>query len=128
VRPSLAAERSAEVLAQVGMAHRAKHLPSQLSGGEQQRVAVARALVIRPVLLLADDPTGNLDSAAGQNLTNLMRRLVDEQSQTIVMVTHDASVASHADRIIHLRDGVIERETCGAESGSRFPSWQGPGL
>jgi putative ABC transport system ATP-binding protein len=128
VRPAQAAARSAEVLEQVGMTHRARHLPSQLSGGEQQRVAVARALVIRPVLLLADEPTGNLDSAAGQNLTTLMRRLVDEQAQTIVMVTHDASVASHADRIIHLRDGLIERETCGAESGGRFPSWQGPGL
>ncbi len=124
VRQAEAAERAAEVLGQVGMAHRAKHLPSQLSGGEQQRVAVARALVIRPVLLLADEPTGNLDSAAGQNLTALLRRLVDEHGQTIVMVTHDANVASHADRIVHLRDGLIERETVGAEGGTRFTSWQ----
>jgi putative ABC transport system ATP-binding protein len=132
VRPAEAAQRATAALESVGMAHRADHIPSKLSGGEQQRVAIARALVIRPVLLLADEPTGNLDSAAGQKVTKLLRGLVDDEAQTIVMVTHDASVAALADRVIHLRDGVVERETCGDEtvvrSQTRFPSWQGPGL
>jgi putative ABC transport system ATP-binding protein len=132
VRANIAAERATAALENVGMAHRARHLPSQLSGGEQQRVAIARALVIQPKLLLADEPTGNLDSAAGEHVTKLLRRLVDDEGQTIVMVTHDSHVAAQADRVVHLRDGVIERETCGEEtltrSPSRFPSWQGPGL
>lgn len=102
--------RALDMLALVGMESRHHHLPSHLSGGEQQRVAVARALVIQPAILLADEPTGNLDSVNGQRLTALLRRLVDEHRQTIVMVTHDLEVASHADRIIHIRDGQVERE------------------
>lgn len=105
-----ARRRAMEMLELVGMENRHHHVPSHLSGGEQQRVAVARALVIQPALLLADEPTGNLDSVNGQRLTALLRRLVDEHHQTIVMVTHDPEVASHADRIIHIRDGRIERE------------------
>jgi len=99
--------RAAIVLESVGMLRRRRHLPSMLSGGEQQRVAIARALVIEPVLLLADEPTGNLDTANGRQVTILLRQLVIEQRQTIVMVTHDPNVAAHADRLICLRDGLI---------------------
>jgi putative ABC transport system ATP-binding protein len=103
-----AEKRSAEVLTLVNMTHRRDHLPQQLSGGEQQRVAIARALVIRPSLVLADEPTGNLDSANGEQVVSLLRDLVDRHEQTVVMVTHDAAVASRADRIVRLRDGHIE--------------------
>jgi len=103
-----AQKRSADVLMLVNMTHRRDHLPQQLSGGEQQRVAIARALVIRPSLVLADEPTGNLDSANGEQVVALLRDLVDRHEQTVVMVTHDAAVASRADRIVRLRDGHIE--------------------
>ena len=97
-----------EALERVGMAHRAKHLPSQLSGGQQQRVAVARALAGRPAILLADEPTGNLDSRNGEAVMNLLREL-HEGGATICMVTHDERFAQHADRTVHLFDGrVIE--------------------
>jgi putative ABC transport system ATP-binding protein len=92
----------------VGMAHRAKHLPSQLSGGQQQRVAVARALAGRPAILLADEPTGNLDSRNGEAVMNLLKEL-HSGGATICMVTHDERFAQHADRTVHLFDGrVIE--------------------
>lgn len=107
--PRDADRRAEEKLSMVGMWKRAKHLPGELSGGEQQRVAIARALAIEPALLLADEPTGNLDSAAGQQVILLLRDLVDEHGQTIVMVTHDSRMAAQADRCIHVRDGVIER-------------------
>jgi putative ABC transport system ATP-binding protein len=97
----------AEVLALVGLADRRDHLPSQLSGGEQQRVAIARALVTRPAMILADEPTGNLDSANGERVIEILRQLVDEQHQTVVLVTHDPAVAQQADRVIHVRDGQI---------------------
>jgi putative ABC transport system ATP-binding protein len=103
-----ARRRAVEMLKLVRMEHRRDHIPSHLSGGEQQRVAIARSLVMRPALLLADEPTGNLDSTNGQQVTALLRQLVDEQEQTIVMVTHDADVAAQADRIVRLRDGQIE--------------------
>ena len=102
--------RAEVVLEMVGMLPRRTHLPSKLSGGEQQRVAIARALAIEPALLLADEPTGNLDTANGRQVTTLLRRLVDEQRQTIVMVTHDPNVAAHADRLVCLRDGLIESD------------------
>jgi putative ABC transport system ATP-binding protein len=107
---SQARKRAAESLRLVGMSHRRDHVPSTMSGGEQQRVAIARALVIRPALLLADEPTGNLDSANGRQVTALLRRLATEDEQTIVMVTHDAHVASQADRLVRLRDGLEETE------------------
>lgn len=105
-----ARKQALQALELVGVAHRRNHIPSALSGGEQQRVAIARALVIRPAILLADEPTGNLDSVNGQQVTSLLRRLVDEHRQTIIMVTHDAGVAAQADRLVRLRDGMIEND------------------
>jgi len=104
------AKRVHEALERVGMAHRARHLPSQLSGGQQQRVAVARALVGRPGILLADEPTGNLDSRNGEAVMALLRELHHEGS-TICMVTHDARFARNADRTVHLFDGRVVEET-----------------
>jgi len=94
----------------VGMAERRDHFPGRLSGGEQQRLAIARALVMRPLLLLADEPTGNLDSGNSDQVMALLRGLVDKQGQTILMVTHSARHAALADRLIHLRDGRIVEE------------------
>jgi putative ABC transport system ATP-binding protein len=96
------------------MAHRAKHLPSQLSGGQQQRVAVARAVGGQPSILLADEPTGNLDSTNGEAVMELMREL-HRGGATICMVTHDPRYAQHADRIVHLFDGLIVEEEAGSE-------------
>ncbi|MCC6367662.1 MAG: ATP-binding cassette domain-containing protein, partial [Bryobacterales bacterium] len=93
----------------VGMSHRVKHYPSQLSGGQQQRVAVARALVGEPSILLADEPTGNLDSANGEAVMELLREL-HRAGATICMVTHDPRYARHADRSVHLFDGRIVEE------------------
>ncbi len=104
-------ERVTEALERVGMAHRAKHLPSQLSGGQQQRVAVARAVAGDPAILLADEPTGNLDSKNGEAVMELLREL-HQQGATICMVTHDPRYATYADRAIHLFDGrVVKEET-----------------
>jgi putative ABC transport system ATP-binding protein len=103
-----ARDRAKEVLAMVGMEHRGGHVPGALSGGEQQRVAIARALVIRPAVLLADEPTGNLDSASGQQVKQTLRNLADQYRQTIVVVTHDESVAAAANSTVRLRDGLID--------------------
>jgi putative ABC transport system ATP-binding protein len=102
--------RVQEALERVGMSHRMKHYPSQLSGGQQQRVAVARALSGDPLILLADEPTGNLDSANGEAVMNLLREL-HQSGSTICMVTHDPRYAEFADRTIHLFDGRIVEES-----------------
>ncbi len=101
-----ALDRARDALATVGLAERAGHRPSQLSGGEQQRVALARALVTKPAVVLADEPTGNLDSATGEGILELLRTTAD-RGQTIVMVTHDARTAEYADRVVRLADGRI---------------------
>ena len=102
-------QRAEAALERVGMAHRAKHLPSQLSGGQQQRVAVARAVAGEPLMLLADEPTGNLDSRSGEAVMDLLREL-HKGGATICMVTHDPRYARHADRSIHLFDGRVVEE------------------
>ena len=104
-------KRVIESLEKVGMAHRMKHYPSQLSGGQQQRVAVARALAGQPSILLADEPTGNLDSANGQAVMDLLREL-HREGATICMVTHDPRYSRHADRTVHLFDGKLIGEEC----------------
>ena len=110
INAEIARERAAKSLELVGLTSRRTHLPGKMSGGEQQRVAIARALVIEPAILLADEPTGNLDSANGKRITHVLRELVDQHGQTIVMVTHDPAVADQADRVIYLADGQVERE------------------
>jgi putative ABC transport system ATP-binding protein len=102
-----AAERARALLAEVGLAERAHHYPVQLSGGEQQRVAVARAIAHRPPLLLADEPTGNRDSATGKQIIDLLVGVNRRLGSTLVLVTHDAALAAHADRIVTLRDGRV---------------------
>ena len=102
-----------ELLSKVGLAARRSHRPSELSGGEQQRVAIARALITRPTILLADEPTGNLDSKTGGEILELMRESVDAYGQTTVMVTHDPRAASIADRILFIADGLIVKELVG---------------
>jgi putative ABC transport system ATP-binding protein len=102
--------RADELLATVGLGERGHHYPSQLSGGEQQRVALARAFAARPPLLLADEPTGNLDSATGTRVLEILTDLQRREGTTLVLVTHDSAVARRADRLVHLRDGRIERE------------------
>ncbi len=110
-------ERSQKALERVGMGHRAKHLPSQLSGGQQQRVAVARALVGEPSILLADEPTGNLDSRNGDAVMELLRDL-HRNGSTICMVTHDPRFARHADRTVHLFDGRVVDENVESAAGA----------
>ena len=115
-----AAERKRRVesaLERVGMTHRMRHFPSQLSGGQQQRVAVARAVAGEPLILLADEPTGNLDSVNGEQVMELLREL-HQAGSTICMVTHDTRYARHADRSIHLFDGRVVSEEEAAQAAA----------
>jgi len=105
-----ASARAADLLSSVGLSERGHHYPSQLSGGEQQRVALARAFAPRPALLLADEPTGNLDGTTGRVVLDLLVGMRADEGATLVLVTHDSAVAALADRRIHLKDGRIERE------------------
>ncbi|MFM1975813.1 MAG: hypothetical protein RL145_659, partial [Pseudomonadota bacterium] len=100
-------DAAAAALEKVGLSHRLKHYPSQLSGGEQQRVAVARATVIQPKLIFADEPTGNLDQAAGQSVRDLLFDAARSQGAALVLVTHEASLATACDRIVRLEDGKV---------------------
>jgi putative ABC transport system ATP-binding protein len=101
-----ALDRATEALAQVGLAERAQHRPGELSGGEQQRVAVARALVTRPAIVLADEPTGSLDTLAGEDVLRQLRGAADA-GQAVLLITHDAPAAAYADRVVRLRDGEV---------------------
>jgi putative ABC transport system ATP-binding protein len=112
VRKAEAEERVRDILARVGLERRREHLPEQLSGGEIQRVAIARALAYRPPILLADEPTGNLDSKTGESILELLRRINRDDDCTVAMVTHSQEAAGYADRVITLRDGCIARESC----------------
>ena len=103
-------ERARNSLRAVGLDHRAGHRPGELSGGEQQRVALARALVHRPRLLLADEPTGNLDSCIGREIVQLMKGLAQENGQTVILATHSREAASAAERVLVLRDGALDAE------------------
>jgi len=101
-------ERAREMLKFVGLETREKHKPHELSGGEQQRVAIARALITNPAIILADEPTGNLDAKTGREIVQLMKNLNKERKQTFIVVTHDPRIAQEAHRTVHLKDGLIE--------------------
>jgi putative ABC transport system ATP-binding protein len=102
--------RAEELLERVGLASRGHHYPVQLSGGEQQRVALARAFITRPPILMADEPTGNLDSTTGRHVLDLLLSLNREEGTTLILVTHDPEIAGHADRVITMRDGLVESD------------------
>jgi putative ABC transport system ATP-binding protein len=111
VKPAEAQKKAAEWLARFGLADRMASRPDQLSGGQQQRVAIARALAAEPSLILADEPTGNLDTRSGDEIASLLRDVVKKYSRTVVMVTHDPRIAAYSDRIVFLKDGKVVDET-----------------
>ncbi len=117
--------RAAEALVRVGLQDRITHQPTELSGGEQQRVAIARSLVVNPLVLLADEPTGALDTATGHELMALLRELVDQQGLTVILVTHEPDVAAYARRTVRMRDGQIVEDggpaATGGATGGRDP-------
>ena len=111
-------EHAAAMLTRVGLGDRMEHQPSQLSGGQQQRVAIARSLINNPRVLLADEPTGNLDSHTSEEILHMFQDLNRSEGITIILVTHDPGVAQHAKRIIHIKDGLIENGVPTTESGA----------
>jgi len=111
VKPAEARKRASEWLRRFGLGDRLNSRPDQLSGGQQQRVAVARALVAEPALILADEPTGNLDTRSGDEIAGLLRQVTKEYGRTVIMVTHDPRIAAYADRIVFLKDGKVVDET-----------------
>lgn len=111
VKPAEAQARARDWLEQAGLGDRLSHRPDQLSGGQQQRVAVARALAADPAVVLADEPTGNLDSRSGDEIAGLLRRIAKEWGRTVLMVTHDPRISAYADRIVFLKDGTIVDDT-----------------
>ena len=115
VSPRMREERAAEALEKVGLGARLLHRSVQLSGGQQQRVAIARALVTNPIIILADEPTGNLDTATGKAILELFEA-VNAAGTTVIIVTHDAEVSSVCRRVVHLRDGLIERDSGGSDA------------
>jgi putative ABC transport system ATP-binding protein len=119
--PRVAGRRAHELLEQVGLSDRARHLPSELSGGQRQRIAIARALANEPAVVLADEPTGNLDSAAAADVMRLFDQL-HINGQTLVIVTHDQQIAATADRLVSMRDGALANETRSAGGATRMLS------
>ncbi|MGI8481908.1 MAG: ABC transporter ATP-binding protein [Chthoniobacterales bacterium] len=115
IDPETREERAANVLRDVGLGDRLQHKPNELSGGQRQRVAIARALVNNPSIILADEPTGNLDSKTGEEIMALLENLY-QRGNTIILVTHESDIAKHARRSVHLRDGVIESDHAGSPS------------
>ena len=109
IDPEMREERAAQTLCDVGLGDRLQHKPNELSGGQRQRVAIARALVNNPSIILADEPTGNLDSKTGEEIMGLLENLY-QKGNTIILVTHEADIARHARRIVHLRDGLVESD------------------
>jgi len=109
VKTKLRRELAKQVLESVGLGNRVKHKPNEISGGEKQRAAIARALVNNPLIILADEPTGNLDTKTGEEIMKIFYKL-HQQGNTVIMVTHEAEIARHARKIIHLRDGLIEKD------------------
>jgi len=118
-------ERAGQLLVDVGLQDRVHHRPNELSGGQQQRVAIARALVSRPTILFADEPTGNLDSSTSDEILEVMRTSVDALGQTTLMVTHDASAAAIADRVLFLADGRIVEDVEGLSEHEVLSTMEG---